>query len=133
MGTWQQWLAMAIESQNAAVAAEASRFYRSSVSRYYYAAYQATSAVLIYRGLTPPPEEEAWGHAATPDMLVEHYVTYVRSRDVRQRYAKQLRELYRYRIRADYRGSERLDTEISQARMYAGRLVRLAVDVLPGS
>ncbi len=131
MELWQQWFAMAIESNNAAENAQSAQHWRSSVSRYYYSAYQAVSAVLIYRGLTPPPEEEAWGHASTPDMLVEHFGTYIRSKDVRQRYANQLRELYAWRIKADYRGNEQLRASIGVVRKNANRLVEMAEGILP--
>ena len=131
MELWQQWFVMAIESRSAAEDAQSAQHWRSSVSRYYYAAYQAVSAVLIYRGLTPPPEEEAWGHASTPDMLVEHFVPYIRSKDVRQRHAEQLRELYVWRIKADYRGSEQLQANINNVHKHANRLVKLAEGILP--
>ena len=131
MASWQQWLLMAVESNNAAEDAQSAKHWRSSVSRYYYSAYQAVSAVLIYRGPTPPPEEEAWGHASTPDMIVEHFAPYIRSKDVRQRYANQLRELYSWRIKADYRGKANLQDATDKVRMFASRLMQLAETILP--
>jgi uncharacterized protein (UPF0332 family) len=130
MEPWQAWYAMALESQRAALAAESAKCWRSSVSRYYYAAYQAVTAVLLYSGLIPPDLEEAWSHAATPDLLEEHFTPYVRSRDARKRLNQTLGELYKLRIIADYRGNAQLEKRIGGARKYANRLVNVAGDIL---
>jgi len=69
MDAWQLWQGMAREAVEAAWLAEAGGCLRSSASRYYYAAYQAVTALLVYRGLTPPADREAWSHEDTPDLL----------------------------------------------------------------
>jgi uncharacterized protein (UPF0332 family) len=101
---WQQWFAMAQESAQAAQIAEDAGLYRSTVSRYYYAAYQAVTAVLLYLGTQPPVEREAWSHEATPEMLRDHLPRVVPSRDTRKDLARRLAELYRGRVMADYTG-----------------------------
>jgi uncharacterized protein (UPF0332 family) len=128
---WQQWREMARESSQAAHTAENESLWRSSISRYYYAAFQAVSAVLHYRGLIPPTGEEAWGHTTTPEMLAEHFTPYIRSREARKRLGRQLEELYKLRIMADYRGSEKLDDRIGEARKYSDRLVKVVEEILP--
>ena len=123
---------MARDSQQAALAAETAEHWRSSASRYYYAAYQAVTAVLLYAGLTPPAAEESWSHAATPDMLEQHFVPYVRSRDARKELGRQLRELYKLRIIADYIGATKLEQKsVAEARKYSNRLVKVADKILP--
>lgn len=71
MTPWQSWREMAQESEKAARLAEADGCLRSAASRYYYAAYQAATALLLYRGLTPPAEREAWSHENTPQLMWE--------------------------------------------------------------
>ena len=66
MEPWQLWQDMARESEQAARLAEDGGCPRSAASRYYYAAYQAVTALLLYRGLTPPEGREAWSHEDTP-------------------------------------------------------------------
>lgn len=105
MDAWQQWWEMAQESLSVARAAEESGGYRSSASRYYYAAYQAATALLLYRGLMPPLDREAWGHEATPLLLVSETSTVIRSRDRRHDLAARLTDLYLLRLDADYRAA----------------------------
>jgi uncharacterized protein (UPF0332 family) len=131
MEPWELWRDMALEAQKVALIAEEKGYARSSVSRYYYAAYQAVSAVLLYAGLIPPVGEEAWGHASTPDMIVEHFASYVRLKDERQKLQRQLSVLYKLRIMADYRGAEQLAGRISVARKCSNRLVKVALEILP--
>jgi uncharacterized protein (UPF0332 family) len=131
MEPWQQWWNMAMESLEAASTLKANGLWRSSVSRYYYAAYQATSAVLLYRGIPPPADEEAWSHADTPNMLEAHFTPYVSSRDTRKRLKKQLGELYKWRILADYRGGEKSESRMGNVRKYASYIVKTAEDILP--
>ncbi|HZP83600.1 MAG TPA: HEPN domain-containing protein [Chthonomonadaceae bacterium] len=132
MEAWQQWREMARESAKAAQQVEAEGCLRSSASRYYYAAYQAVTAVLLYRKLTPPDTEEAWSHAVTPQLLEEHFEPLIRSKDRRQNLAYRLSELYKLRILADYRGSKRIDEkQMNAARRDAGYIVKVAERILP--
>lgn len=69
MEAWQAWLEMARESQEAAQQAEANGHFRSAASRYYYAAYQAVTALLLYRRVPTPEDRQAWSHDQTPDLI----------------------------------------------------------------
>lgn len=124
---------MARESQNAAMVAEQNGFIRSSVSRYYYAAFQASTAILHYLKLTPPEGEEGWSHAQTPDLLRQHLEPIVRSKDVRRKIATSLGELYKLRLEADYVGAARWDRDkLKQAGSRSRYLVKFAESILPG-
>ena len=71
MEAWEQWREMAREVEKGAWAAAKEGCLRTSVSRYYYAAYQAATALLLYRKLTPPQNREAWNHDTTPLLIRE--------------------------------------------------------------
>jgi|SRR5579862_2044028 len=131
MEPWRLWLAMALEAHRAARAAEQLQLWRSSVSRYYYAAFSATSAVLLYSGLIPPVDEEAWSHAQTPEMIREHYGRFVKSRDKRNRLSSDLSDLYKLRIYADYRCRERVDNRVVEARKRSSHVIKVSLDILP--
>ena len=62
------------------------------------------TARLLYRGLTPPLDREAWGHEETPSLLQDHLRTLIRSRDRRNDLSDRLTALYWLRLNADYRG-----------------------------
>ncbi len=70
MAEWKPWLDMAHGSLKSGVELQQTDA-RSAISRFYYAVYQAGTAVLLYRRLTPPPPREAWSHADTPPLLME--------------------------------------------------------------
>lgn len=59
MDAWQLWQEMARVSKEAAQLAETGGCLRPAASRYYYAAYQAVTALLLYQGLKPPEGREA--------------------------------------------------------------------------
>lgn len=104
MEPWQLWQDMARESEQAGRLAEDGGCPRSAASRYYYAAYQAATALLLYRHLTPPEGREAWGHFDTPALLQDQLRALTRSADLRNDLTRRLRELYRLRLDADYSG-----------------------------
>lgn len=132
MEPWRSWLEMAHESQTAARLAEREKCWRSCADRYYYAAYQAITAVLLYRKLTPPAAREAWNHEETPRMLKEHFQPLISSRDKRNDLADRLGKLYKLRIIADYIGSQNLkDRDIQTARRDVGYLIKVAEEILP--
>ena len=54
MEDWELWREMAQESEKGPWAAEKEVCLRTSASRYYYTAYQAVTALLLYRRVTPP-------------------------------------------------------------------------------
>ncbi len=96
------WLLMARESAEAAEQAAAADLYRSAASRYYYASYQAITAVLLYLRMVPPLGREAWSHEDTPDLIIEHFSPVMNNKRRRRAMAQQLRELYKIRVNADY-------------------------------
>ena len=132
MEAWDQWRALARGSERAARLAEAGECPRSAASRYYYAAYQAATALLLYRGLTPPAGREAWNHADTPALLQDQMQPLMRSRDKRGDISRRLADLYRLRVAADYEASELVGAGRVQAAGRDARFVlRVAGDILP--
>jgi|GEM_PF-3412873 len=79
MDAWQLWQGMAREASETAQIAETTGHLRSAASRYYYAAYQTVTALLLYKGLIPPFGMEAWRHFLTPTLLNEETQTLVKS------------------------------------------------------
>ncbi len=104
MDAWELWREMARESEEAARLAEGAGCLRSAASRYYYAGYQAVTALLLYRGLTPPIDREAWNHEDTPYLVEAQMSPLVKNRQQRKDIVFRLRALYRRRIAADYSG-----------------------------
>jgi len=105
---------------------------RDAASRFYYAAYQATTALLHYRGLMPPQGREAWSHDDTPDLVLDQLASFLASRDVRRRIARTLRELYEVRIQADYHASADINRDVvTRARRGTGYILSVAQAVLP--
>ena len=132
MEAWEQWRELAAESERAARNAAQDHCLRSSVSRYYYGCYQAVTALLLYRRLTPPINREAWSHDMTPINLREQLEPLIASRDKRRDLASRLERLYKTRISADYMGSETIDIiKLNSARKDAGYILKTAFDILP--
>lgn len=132
MDAWQLWREMARESEEAARLAEAGGCLRSAASRYYYAAYQAGTALLLYRGLMPPVDREAWSHEETPALLQDQLRTLIRSRDGRNDLADRLAGLYRLRLIADYRGTRAVAAaQVARAGRDARFILRVADAKLP--
>ncbi len=110
--------------------------YRSSLSRYYYAAYQAVSALLLYQGLAPPlvrgEQREAWPHAATPDLFAEVLRKFIQSNARRNDLKSRLTRLYKLRLNADYVGSpEPSAITADSAASDAGYVVKVVGSILP--
>ncbi len=127
---WRDWQQMALTSQKAAQVLEAIDP-RSCVSRYYYAAYQAVTAVLLYQETTPPAGREAWSHDATPGLLVEKWEPLL-ILDERQDLARRLKELYKLRINADYVGDVGVDAEaVKDAKKACNFLIKIINRILP--
>lgn len=123
---------MAAESMNAARLAEDEGFWRSSISRYYYSAFQSMIAVLQYLKMTPPKGWEAWTHAETPGLLKIRLSQVISRRDTRNRIARHLGEMYKVRIIADYVSGDILTSEdLKRVRREAALLMKIAVDILP--
>ena len=104
---------------------------RSSVSRAYYAAYQAVTAILLYHKMTPPDRREAWNHDATPELIWKLSGTVI-TQNARKDVAVRLRTSYDLRIIADYNGHKDIrEIDLKTALKNASFMVRLAKDVLP--
>lgn len=132
MDAWQLWQEMAWESEKVAQLAEASGYFRSAASRYYYAAYQAITALLLYRGLTPPVDRQAWSHDQTPDLINEQLEPFLRSRDKRTDLARRLERLYKTRIIADYMADRPVRADsLKIVRRDASYILKVAERILP--
>ena len=132
MDAWRLWQEMAREFEEAACLAENGGFLRSAASRHYYAAYQAATALLLYRGLTPPTEREAWNQVDTPQLLQDQLQTVIRSRSRRNDLAQRLADLYRLRVVADYEGSEFIGAgRVQSAGKDARYILQIVSDILP--
>ena len=105
MPLWNDWLNMAEESLLAAGKVEDTAP-RSSASRYYYAAYQSASALLLYSGVVAPADREAWSHEDTPRMIVTNINGSILSEAERKDLRSRLVRLYKVRIEADYHSGE---------------------------
>src|SRR2546426_51603 len=123
---------MAESSSVGARAAVSAAAFRSGLSRYYYAAYQGMTAVMLYQGLTPPAGREAWSHEETPRLVQERFEKYVRSRDRRNDLANRLSRLYKMRVSADYLGGIVVSEQVvERARKDSEFLLKAARAILP--
>ncbi len=132
MDAWELWMAMARESSETAQGAEADRHLRSAASRYYYAAYQAVTALLHYRGATVPAGRQAWGHDQTPDLIVDQLAPLLKARDKRNNLARRLERLYKTRIIADYMADTPIRVEgLESVRRDSNYILKVAEKILP--
>lgn len=134
MADAELWRDMARESFAAGEAMEAAGFLRSAASRFYYAAYQAATALLLYRGVTPPQESdrEAWSHTDTPVLIMSQLEPLLKNRDVRFRCQSRLRHLYLLRVRADYQAQNSVTAErVAEVRRFAGYILSVMTETLP--
>ncbi len=126
MLTWQQWLNKSHASVTAAQNSLKARDLAATVSRAYFAAFQAVTGVLIKRGDRPNSATGNWGHKGTQNQ----FPTLVRQVPSKQRRLQQARgnftRLYFYRSRADY-GDDSIFTtnSIQQLVREAGQVVSL--------
>jgi uncharacterized protein (UPF0332 family) len=128
---WEQWQRMAVESQMAAHLLAGAGHLRPSASRYYYAAYQAATALLLYGKVIPPEQREAWSHEATPQLLKSQLSRVVRSRDVRNSMGERLSALYHPRVTCVYQAGQKIDRDdLERARKDAGYVMKVAGDAL---
>jgi uncharacterized protein (UPF0332 family) len=126
------WWDLSQESAEGARAAEAAECWRSSASRYYYAAYQSVTALLLHVGLAPPGGREAWSHDDTPELVREHLRGVIRSRDQRNDVADRLRRLYKTRLGADYVSADPITSKtLETVRKDAGYIIKVAQSILP--
>lgn len=111
-------MSMAYESQAAAFADETAGRLRPATSRFYYAVYQAITALLHFAGKQPPTGgdvegggREAWSHSTTPEMILTDLNRYFRRQSVRETLASKMRFLYKMRVIADYIATESIDSK----------------------
>ena len=128
---WEAWLEMAEESLEAAGKLIDSAP-RSSVSRYYYAAFQAVSAALIYQGLASPDNREAWTHEKTPALFIEHTKSLIADQSKRRDIAKKLFFLYKVRVSADYVSADDVQRRIKDIRKYSEYIVKVCQVLMKG-
>lgn len=108
--SWRRWLDSAVDSLDAA--------------------YQAATALLLYSKQPPPSERQAWSHEATPE-LVQNLPAPFWKQDKRNAVASRLSDLYKLRIRADYKFGSDADTFILEdALKSASYVVRTIGSVL---
>lgn len=129
---------MAYESQAAAFADETAGRLRSAASRFYYAAYQAVTALLHLVGRQPPlgDEEgygrEAWSHRTTPDMILTDLNRYIRKKAERENLFRILRFLYKVRVISDYIGSQSIDRKsfnrLAKESRYVVTVVKIIIE-----
>jgi len=91
---------VAVDSYGAAIELKNGRYWRSAVSRAYYAAYSLVSGCLREHGLAMPAGREGPSHGNLSG-LIQSNLTVLRAQD-RPRLASRLLDLYTLRIVADY-------------------------------
>ena len=108
---------------------------RSCASRYYYAAFQASTAILQHIGETPPTVEgvqrEGWSHDDTPGMLLNNLKKLLTDRDQRKKLYTDLSWLYKMRVQADYEAEadfENINT--SDIRKRSNYVVKVAIETV---
>lgn len=132
MANYDLWLDMARDSYAAGEETEALVRLRSAASRFYYAAYQAATALLLYRGLTPPDNREAWSHDLTPQLALQELETIRVPRVVRFDMRRRLLDLYQMRVVADYQAQITVTaSDVGEGRRDAGYILRVAENTLP--
>ena len=132
MDAWELWMAMAREASETAQIAEAAGHLRSAASRYYYAAYQAVTALLHYRGVAVSEGRQAWSHDQTPGLITEQLTPLLKARNKREDLAQRLERLYKTRIIADYLATQRIHAGTLQAiRKDSNYILKVAEKILP--
>lgn len=126
------WLFLGQSSEAAAMKIESSSP-RSAISRFYYAAYSASHAILLMKQQVPP-ERGNWPHDGLSENLesvLARGSDAMLHRDSRV-FKQRLSELYDLRIEADYGPLRTVDQQAAtRARRLAGPLVRLAERMVP--
>jgi hypothetical protein len=89
------------------------------------------AALLLYYGMTPPHDREAWSHEATPDLIRRLSGTII-SEDARKDIKLRLEACYELRIVADYVGQADVgEPKLKLALKNAAFIINLANDVFP--
>lgn len=132
---WKEMAEHSLKSTDHLLADTDEAFVRSTISRAYYAAYQAATAMLNAAGNTPPTvkgvQREGWDHTQTPDMLRTSLWNLPITPERRRRMRTELGELYKMRCASDYESAQTLTVPHSKkARQYAGRMIKAAQGVI---
>ena len=122
------WIEMAKESLESGKVLQRHGLRRSAASRFYFAAYQATTALLIHDGQTPPSDREGWAHEDTPRMLGDHLKRYAKPGSVTWlEVSNRLRQLRDTRVDADYYSSKPVsEASMVEIERWSGHLVKNA-------
>ncbi len=132
MDACERWWTMAQEYLFASKLLIDGGQFRSSASRSYYAVYQASSAVLLYLGTTPPEDREAWSHEATPGLLRQRLGP-VLTRSQCFNMARRLGLLYKLRVDAYYISIGRAESKTAAAALKDASFVAKVVrEILAG-
>ena len=132
MPDWKLWKEMAQDTLVDARSLFSNSRMRSAVSRYYYAVYQMSTAVLLYRNQTPPEYREAWSHNSTPELLGEHLHLSGLNRFQHKTLTKFMQELYKMRCDADYQSGVDFQFEIVKKIDRSARyFITVCSDILP--
>lgn len=123
----ETWLDVAADSLKAAQLLFDKEHYRSSVSRGYYALFQASTALFLHVGLKSPSHGN-WSHAMLPQLFEVEQVRRNVRRPMSLRQAAKLS--YHSRCDADYRPRVRIDAVMAKrVRRDAGMVLELACKV----
>jgi len=110
--------------------------WRRALACFYYAAYQASTAMLHHSGGVEPPvvdgiQRESWSHAVTPDMVRDNLRDLIGSRSLRLRLGSELAEMYKWRVIADYTAQGQIPSgAVEKSRRFAGLSVKCAQEVI---
>lgn len=119
MATWQQ---IAVENLQAAQELYQAGRYRSSVSRFYYAAFSLLTFELGRKGVAFRAGRQTPAHAELPELIADHLTQFTEAR--RANIALLAFRLYRLRLGADY-FDQRIDRRLAdRAARYAQKLFR---------
>ena len=133
MSLAEDWLEMARESNKAAhMLADTGGVTRSAVSRAYYTAFQAATAMLHHVSVTPPfvggQLREAWSHTSTPEMVRDHLAKLIPDTKFKTELASKLGLLYKLRCESDYESGTWAVANINHVLRDAGLILKVAED-----
>lgn len=124
----KQWLTAAYESHKAAELASDRKLFRSSVSRAYYALYQAGTALMLHLGEVPPSQGN-WSHPRLATLFLGNAARRALGPKAIL-FKNACIRTYGVRIGADYAPRFRIgSSESREARRWAGMILRKAVEV----
>jgi uncharacterized protein (UPF0332 family) len=102
------WLELAAASRRAASMLIVEGYYRSAISRAYYAVYSKVTHELVRDGVTMPPDREGPAHATVRTLIEKNLKSL--SRERRLALSGMVNVLYMMRVVADYSPSASVDS-----------------------